>query len=722
MIGGKAIMVPKYAMGVWWSRWYDLNNYDTKQVVDDYESRSIPLDVFVIDMDWHTKDNWSGFTFDPHLFPFPGDSMEYLNQMGLYVTLNLHDASGVNIWDAMFQDLNKYIGQPSDAKVVPMNLVNATVTYAVEDIVLGDLLTNKHVSFWWIDWQQGGAMGGMTGYKQNPTIWLAHLRCTDRHRVGDDTRGMVLARWGGMGHHRYQVGFSGDVAKLSWSNLAYQPYFSATAANVLFPSWSHDIEGDWSDQEMYTRWLQVGTFSGTMRSHERGMSAGGCGNPSAKSGYVMPGQWGPTSGTCSLIQPWNVGPKFFAANRRALQHRERLLPYIYSAHRSLYDSGVGILQPLYYHYPKLEGAYRMTRSQNGENDAQYFFGADIMVAPITAPAGAAKGDPSQTLASKTVWVPPGTWYETLTGRVMAVAVAAGVNATRGYTLGEVPMWIKGGAIVPFLPLKSLPTLVGQATKQYTYVGFKIVPGGKGTSSVALYEDDGNSTAYIGEKSHVWTHCNATSSAAVTSVTIESVPAAAVPYAKFPKVRSYQLRLPNGLPPFKVTVTIGAQTTVTPVPFVRFGAVANHRKAPEGHQFYYAFEEDEGLGPVIDVVNVPTHERIVVEVHGPAGASVSETAAAMSKGLFGTLLRSVYAHANQDIDRSNPDSNSPGPAYVSQLSSVGVALEKLADPAAPAGAFGSMVARVPALLANATMELSKMKRPQGRVNYTLALLK
>ena len=43
----------RYAMGIWWSRWYDLNNYDIKKVVDDYESRSIPLDVFVIDMVRH---------------------------------------------------------------------------------------------------------------------------------------------------------------------------------------------------------------------------------------------------------------------------------------------------------------------------------------------------------------------------------------------------------------------------------------------------------------------------------------------------------------------------------------------------------------------------------------------------------------------------------------------------------------------------------------------
>jgi hypothetical protein len=44
-----------------------------------------------------------------------------------------------------------------------------------------------------------------TGYKQNPTFWLNHLRCTDRHRTGDNVRGIVLARWGGLGAHRYQV-------------------------------------------------------------------------------------------------------------------------------------------------------------------------------------------------------------------------------------------------------------------------------------------------------------------------------------------------------------------------------------------------------------------------------------------------------------------------------------------------------------------------------------
>lgn len=48
LIGGKTVMVPKYASGVWWSRWFDISNYDTTKIIEDYESRRIPLDVYVL--------------------------------------------------------------------------------------------------------------------------------------------------------------------------------------------------------------------------------------------------------------------------------------------------------------------------------------------------------------------------------------------------------------------------------------------------------------------------------------------------------------------------------------------------------------------------------------------------------------------------------------------------------------------------------------------------
>ena len=93
---------------------------------------------------------------------------------------------------------------------------------------------------------------------------------------GKSTRAIVLARWGGLGTHRYQVGFSGDVRPMNWDTLAYQPYFSQTAANVAYGFWSHDIEGPGNDPEMYVRWVQWAAFSGVLRSHDRGMSAGSC--------------------------------------------------------------------------------------------------------------------------------------------------------------------------------------------------------------------------------------------------------------------------------------------------------------------------------------------------------------------------------------------------------------------------------------------------------------
>lgn len=107
--------------------------------------------------------------------------------------------------------------------------------------------------------------GGATGGAQNPTVWTDKLRVTDPKRQGKDLRGLILSRWGGSGTHRYQVGFSGDVDRLSWENLAYQPYFSVTGANVAYGMWSHDIEGPNFDNELYTRWIQWASVSAVVR-------------------------------------------------------------------------------------------------------------------------------------------------------------------------------------------------------------------------------------------------------------------------------------------------------------------------------------------------------------------------------------------------------------------------------------------------------------------------
>ena len=72
-----------------------------------HDDLGVPLDVFVLDMNWHQKNDWTGFTFDAHLFPYPSDTLAALHAVGLGVTVNVHDNSGVNDFEKMFQPLAK---------------------------------------------------------------------------------------------------------------------------------------------------------------------------------------------------------------------------------------------------------------------------------------------------------------------------------------------------------------------------------------------------------------------------------------------------------------------------------------------------------------------------------------------------------------------------------------------------------------------------------------
>ncbi|WP_275898033.1 TIM-barrel domain-containing protein [Curtobacterium sp. 24E2] len=115
-----------------------------------------------------------------------------------------------------------------------------------------------------MDWQQGSE-SGLPGV--DPLWLLNHFHLLDSARSGG--QGMTFSRYAGPGSQRYAVGFSGD-AVVSWASLAFQPEFTATAANIGYPWWSHDIGGHTRgvrDDELAMRWVQFGVFSPIMRLH-----------------------------------------------------------------------------------------------------------------------------------------------------------------------------------------------------------------------------------------------------------------------------------------------------------------------------------------------------------------------------------------------------------------------------------------------------------------------
>ncbi len=161
--------------------------------------------------------------------------------------------------------------------------------------------------------------------------------------------------------------------------------------------------------ELYTRWIQFGVFSPMLRTHTTK-------NPDAER------------------RIWAYPDAYFTVMRDAFRLRYALIPYLYTQARKTYDSGVSLCHPLYYEYPQSEEAYAYT--------GQYAFGDDMIVAPVVTPA-----DTVDHLAKQNIWIPPGEWIEWQTG----AQLAGPREYSRSYTIEEVPVFVRAGAIIPMQP-------------------------------------------------------------------------------------------------------------------------------------------------------------------------------------------------------------------------------------------------------------------------------
>ncbi len=512
-VAGKIPMPPRFAFGTWWSRYWAYTDQELKQLVEEFEHHNVPLDVLVIDMDWHLTFNlrwwnkrvdqagqrmgWTGYTWDKNLFPDPTAFLGWLARKGLKKTLNLHPASGVLPHEERYAEMARAMGlDPATKRHVPFDIANKTFAENYLNI-LHHPLEEQGVDFWWLDWQQGDKtqVAGL-----NPTWWLNYVHFTDMERR-KKARPLIFHRWGGLGNHRYQIGFSGDTYS-NWESLAFQPYFTSTAANVGYGYWSHDIGGHMPGEvtpELYTRWLQFGVFSPILRTHT-------------------------TRNAKADRRIWNYPNADYNNMRAAYLLRYALLPYIYNAARQTYDTGVSMCRPMYYDWPECEEAYTARD--------QYFFGNDLLVAPITAPIS-----PKNSLAQKQIWLPQGQWFEWFTGTMLTGATFI----ERSFALEEIPVYVKAGTIIPMQP-----EMMHTRAKPIDPLILMIFPGEQGETCV--YEDEGDSLGYqTGECA--WTRARHEQIDPTTKrVTILPVE------GKFPGMlasRSYELRLPCAWPPEEV---------------------------------------------------------------------------------------------------------------------------------------------------------------------------
>lgn len=103
-LSGAVPLLPRYALGNWWSRYWKYSEESYMELLTEFEKRNIPFSVAVMDMDWHIVDvpmesggGWTGYTWNNDLISESGKILSWLHEHNYHVTLNVHPASGIRI-------------------------------------------------------------------------------------------------------------------------------------------------------------------------------------------------------------------------------------------------------------------------------------------------------------------------------------------------------------------------------------------------------------------------------------------------------------------------------------------------------------------------------------------------------------------------------------------------------------------------------------------------
>ena len=517
-VAGKIPLPPQFAFGAWWSRYWSYTDQEFDKLIQGFRSHDTPLDVLVIDMDWHPtfdefpatnkldasghKLGWTGYSWNKLLFPDPDRFLANVHEQGLKATVNLHPAGGIQPWEDGYSEMARASGiDPATKQYLPFDISDRNFASNYLKYIIHPL-ERQGINFFWLDWQQEDTTKtpGL-----NPTWWLNYIFFSDQQR--EAKRALLFHRWGGLGNHRYQIGFSGDTISV-WESLAFQPYFTATAANVGYAYWSHDIGGHMPgaiDPELYLRWIQWGIFSPILRTHTTK-------NPDAER------------------RIWAYPEPYSDLMRDCFARRYAMQPYIYTEARKTYDTGLAFLHPLYYDWPEAPEAYLAKN--------EYMFGDSILADPITQPVSK-----DSQLSTISVWLPPGDWIEWDSGATFL----GPVTVQRSFSLGQIPLYVKAGSIIPMQP-----AITHTGEKPLDPLILTVFPlKNAQTSSYRVYQDSGDTPGYQNGEA-AWTPIRASLSNDGTTLNIGIAPVQGS-YSAMQSDRAYEVRLPGSWPPSSVTI-------------------------------------------------------------------------------------------------------------------------------------------------------------------------
>lgn len=435
---GKPSFIPRYALGVCWNKNEDYTEEELKDIISNFNKINIPLSSILLGSKWNLNKEGktlSNYKFDNEKYKNLEQTVNDIHQKNVFLGLTINPQSGITPYDSGYQSLKTKLNITKDG-IIPINVYNT----AILETFLNETLANLNIDFIKID--------EITEDKTK-TFMLMHYIYKSLSKTAE-RRGLILSRNPGIASHRYPALYSGNT-KVSWKTLKYLPYFNITSSNLGLSYYSHDIggyEGGVEDSELYTRYVQFGTYSPIFRF-------------SSKEGrYYKREPW-----------KWDIFTESIVKDYIRIRHR--LIPYIYSEMYKYSKDGINLIKPLYLDYEKIldEPLYKN----------EYHFGKELFVCPITEPK-----DKVMNRVVHRMYLPEGTWYDFKTGKKFP----GGKRYVTFYKDEDYPVYAKSGAIVPMAILDENNL---NSVKPPEKMEIQVFPGV--SNNYDLYEDDGVTNLY-----------------------------------------------------------------------------------------------------------------------------------------------------------------------------------------------------------------------------------
>ena len=457
---GRMLPPPLWALGHHQCRWFPYTQETLEALGREYRERTIPCETLWLDIDY--MDGYRVFTWNREMFPEPQAMLAGLREQGFRVITIIDPGvkyePGYPVFDeALRDDLlcrtpegTIYVGQVWPGRT-------AFPDFSLEETRRWwGRLNASHVQSGlagvWNDMNEpatgdipGDAMSFQRGkvpqghYHNEYGTLMAMGTVEGLLAAMPDLRTFVLTRAGSPGIQRYAANWLGDNCSRwehLWMSIPMAMGFGVSGQPFVGADVGGFIEN--TQLELLVRWYQYGALTPFFRNHN-------CAHQHDQ-------------------YPWTYGAAAETLCREAIELRYRLMPYIYTAFLESAETGAPVQRPLVFEHQDDLAARHV--------DDQYFFGRDLLVAPVYQPGQTARN----------VYLPAGLWYD-WEGQV--------IQGPRWFTaaapLESIPLFVRGGSVVPTWPEAPASTMGYQPSSVVLHV---FLPGADGETRSTLQEDDG----------------------------------------------------------------------------------------------------------------------------------------------------------------------------------------------------------------------------------------